>query len=154
MNNELRKHLLELLPGKSAHIDLASALDGFPIDKINERPGGSPHSAWDLLEHIRIAQWDILEFSRNADHTSPDWPDGYWPPGPGTPEAWHHSASQVLADLGSVESMANDGSVDVFKKIEHGDGQTLLREILLIADHNAYHLGQLVLIRRMLEAAK
>ena len=153
MSKDLQHHLLELLPGRSAHIDFESAVKDFPVDKINDRPGGSPHSAWDILEHIRIAQWDILEFSRNPKHKSPEWPDGYWPSQPGTPDDWHRSVGQVTADLHQMMKMAGDHSLDLFAEIPHGSGQTLLREILLLADHNAWHLGQLVLIRRMLEAA-
>jgi uncharacterized damage-inducible protein DinB len=147
----LRKYLLELLEGKSAHIELKKAVDGFPLDEINTQVDSSPHTAWQLLEHIRIAQWDILEFSRNADHESPVWPEGYWPKADGTADKWRESARQVLADLQALQELAHDDSVDLFAPIPHGDGQTLLREILLVADHNAYHLGQLMLVRRMLE---
>lgn len=149
----LRQHLKELLDGKSAHIDLAGVLTDFPVERINERVGGSPHSAWELLEHIRIAQWDILEFSRDAGHKSPKWPNEYWPAGEGTTEDWDRSAKQVLADLEAFRELARDQSLDLFSPIEHGDGQTLLREILLAADHNAYHGGQLMLVRKMLETA-
>lgn len=150
MNDQaLRDHLLELLEGKSAHIDLEGAIADFPLDDINTRVDGSPHSAWQLLEHIRIAQWDILEFCRNADHESPPWPEGYWPKEDGNDESWKISVAQVLADLDSLRELARDS--DLFAPIPHGDGQTVLREILLAADHNAYHLGQLMLVRRMLE---
>jgi hypothetical protein len=151
-DKNLREHLLEFIPGRSAHIDIESALDGFPVDRMNERVGGSPHSAWDLLEHIRIAQWDILEFSRDAKHVSPAWPEGYWPSSPGSAEDWHRSARHVIDDLEAVRKLASES--DLFSRIEHGDGQTILREILLVADHNAYHLGQLMLVRRMLEATQ
>ncbi|MBV9241873.1 MAG: DinB family protein [Acidobacteria bacterium] len=150
-DQQLRKHLIELLEGKSAHIDIDGALADFPLDQINTRVDGSPHTAWQLLEHIRIAQSDILEFSRNAQHESPPWPDGYWPNESGTEESWKISAAQVLADLDSIREMAGDDSTDLFAPIPHGDGQTVLREILLVTDHNAYHLGQLMLVRRMLE---
>jgi len=147
----LRQHLLELLEGESAHIDLESALKDFPLDRINERVGGSPHTAWQLLEHIRIAQADILDFSVNSDYKEMKWPDDYWPNAEGTPEKWNASVAQTLADLQSVRDLISDGSTDLFAKIPHGTGQTILREALLVADHNAYHLGQLVLIRRTLE---
>ena len=147
----LREHLLELLQAKSAHIDFASAVADFPLGEINTSIDGSPHTAWQLLEHIRIAQWDILEFCRNADHESPPWPEGYWPEDKGTDKTWKASVAQVLADLYSFRELAGDDSLDLFAPIPHGDGQTVLREILLVADHNAYHLGQLMLVRRMLE---
>ena len=150
-DHALREHLSELLEGKSAHIDLASVLDGFPVDEINVRVGGSPHTGWELLEHMRIAQWDILEFTTNSKHESPPWPDGYWPAEDGTSETWRASSEQTLAALDELRRLASDESVDLFAPIEHGDGQTVLREILLAADHSAYHLGQLMLVRKMLE---
>ena len=147
----LREHLIELLDGRSAHIDLGSAVKDFPADKINVRVEKAPHSAWDLLEHIRIAQWDILEFSRDAKHRSPDWPDGYWPKKEGATKDWKKSIKQILKDLKTMRDLVADKKTDLYAKIPHGDGQTILREALLIADHNAYHLGQLVLVKKMLE---
>ena len=150
---ELRKHLIELLDGKSAHIDLESAIKDFPADKINVRIEHSPHTAWELLEHIRIAQWDILEFSRDAKHRSPEWPDGYWPKKEGTKNEWKSSVKQILTDLKTMRSLVKDKKNDLYAPFPWGDGQTLLREALLVADHNAYHLGQLVLLKRMLEGS-
>jgi hypothetical protein len=147
----LREHLQELLAGGSAHIDFDKAIDGFPTDHINTRVDGSPHTAWQLLEHIRIAQWDILEFSRDPDHVSPEWPAGYWPVEDGSIDDWQSSAAEVGTGLQSIRNLIADEGTDLFAKIGHGDGQTLLREALLVADHNAYHLGQLILIRRILE---
>ena len=149
----LRDHLLELLEGKSAHIDLESAIKDFPLEKINVRAGDSPHSAWELLEHIRIAQWDILEFSRDAKHKSPDWPDGYWPKRDATKTDWEKSVRQVLKDLKAMQALVKDKKNDLCEQFPWGDGQTLLREVLLMADHNSYHLGQLVLLKKMFEAA-
>lgn len=149
---ELRRHILELLDGGSAHLELASVIRVFPLDKINARVAASPHTPWQLLEHIRIAQWDILEFSRNAEHRSPPWPDGYWPDEDATPETWKASADQTLADLQAMRELIADPSTDLFAQIPHGTGQTVLREAMLVADHTAYHLGQLVLLRKMLEA--
>jgi hypothetical protein len=151
MERELREHLLELLEGTFAHIDLESALDGFPVSEINTRLPNSPHTAWELVEHIRLAQWDILEFSRDAKHVSPDFPDGYWNKEEASPDDWKASAKQVLADLEEMRELVRDKNVDLFAKIAHGEGQTILREVLLVADHNAYHLGQLMLLRRTLE---
>ena len=147
----LREHLTELLLGRSAHIDLEGGVADFPMADINTRVAGSPHTGWQLLEHIRIAQWDILEFSRDANHVSPDWPAGYWPSEEGTADKWQASLYQVRRDLRSMIDLVANENTDLYSKIEHGDGQTILREALLVADHNAYHLGQLVLIKRMLE---
>jgi len=151
MDGKLREHVLELLEGKFAHIDLETALNGFPLSEINTRLPHSPHTAWELLEHIRLAQWDILEFSRNAKHVSPDFPDGYWNKKDGSSDDWKKSVAQVLTDLEAVRKLVTDKDTDLFAEIPHGDGQTILREALLVADHNAYHLGQLMLLRRMLE---
>jgi DinB family protein len=142
---QLRAHLLELLEGKSAHIDIESAVKDFPLDNINTVVDNSPHTAWQLLEHIRIAQWDILEFSRHAKHVSPNWPEGYWPKDKGTAAAWRKSVGKILNDLQAMRDLVADEKNDLYKPFPWGDGQTLLREALLIADHNAYHLGQLLL---------
>lgn len=149
----LRQHLINLLTKAEAHIDLRSALEEYPAELRGRKPKGAPHTPWQLLEHMRIAQWDILEFSLSAKHVSPKWPEGYWPKGeaPPDPKAWGESVRQFLADLDRVCRMAADSKLDLFAKIAHGDGQTYLREVLLVADHNAYHLGQLVMVRRILE---
>ncbi|HEY0428842.1 MAG TPA: DinB family protein [Pyrinomonadaceae bacterium] len=147
----LREHLLELLEGKSAHIALEKVLNEFPSEKINTRIGGAPHTAWELLEHLRIAQWDIVKFSRDARHASPAFPDGYWNKTEGTAEDWRTSVKQILDDLQTMRSLINDEKIDLFAPIEHGTGQTVLREALLVADHNAYHLGQIAFIMRTLE---
>ena len=151
MDAKLREHILELLEGKFAHLDLETALSDFPLSKLNTRVAHSPHTAWELLEHIRLAQWDILEFSRDAKHVSPDFPDGYWNKAEASPADWKKSVKQVVSDLEAMRELIRDKNVDLFAKIPHGDGQTVLREALLVADHNAYHLGQLMLLRRMLE---
>ena len=148
---ELREHLLELLEGKSAHIDLETVLRGFPPDKINTRLENAPHTAWELLEHLRIAQWDIVEFSYRPNHVSPAFPDGYWNKPEGTPEDWEKSVAQVLRDLQTMRDLVSDERVDLLARLAHGDGQTVLREALLVADHNAYHLGQIAFLMRILE---
>jgi len=150
-DKELKNHLIELLDGRSAHIDVESALDGFPLDRINERIPGSPHTAWQLLEHIRIAQWDILDFSVNPGYKEMKWPDDYWPKAEATEEDWARSVEQVLGDLQKMRDLVADPDTDLFKPLDHGQGQTLLREAMLVADHNAYHIGQLVLLRRIFE---
>ena len=147
----LKDHLLELLDSRSAHIDIESALDGFPLDRINDLIPGSPHTPWQLLEHIRLAQWDILDFTVNADYKEVAFPDDYWPTGEGSEADWTTSVKQVLADLERMRELVRDPEANPFKKIEHGNGQTLLREAMLVADHNAYHLGQLMLLRRIFE---
>ena len=152
MDGKLREHILELLEGKFAHIDLESALNDFPRGEINTRLPYSPHTAWELLEHIRLAQWDILEFSRDAKHVSPDFPEGYWNIAEASTDDWERSVEQVLAELQAMRDLVADETVDLFAEIPHGDGQTILREALLVADHNAYHLGQLMLLRRIFEA--
>jgi len=150
----LRNHLVELLIGRNAHVDIESALKGLPAKLRGAKPKGSPHTLWQLLEHIRIAQWDILEFSRNKKHVSPPWPEGYWPKtdAPPSPAAWSKSLKQVRDDLKSMEKLVRNKKSDLFRPIPHGDGQTLLREALLLADHNAYHVGQLVTVRKLLDA--
>jgi hypothetical protein len=136
------------------HADYAQSIKDFPTELRGKRPKGGPHSPWELLEHLRIAQWDILEFSRNGKHDSPKWPEGYWPkyPEPPDDQAWDRSIHQFSHDTDAFCKLIEDESNDLFAKIPHGDGQTLLREALLAADHNAYHLGQFVLVRRMLGA--
>ena len=148
---ELREHLLELLEGKSAHLDLETVLREFPVAEINTRIENAPHTAWELLEHLRIAQSDIVEFSYNAAHVSPDFPAGYWNKSEGTPEDWKRSSGQVLRDLETMRDLVRDENIDLLAKIAHGDGQTVFREALLVADHNAYHLGQIAFLMRTLE---
>jgi hypothetical protein len=152
-SDPLREHVMDLLTKAEAHIDARSTLEEFPVDLRGRKPAGAPHTPWQLLEHMRIAQRDILEFSLNAKHTSPKWPDEYWPhaEAPIDGKAWDNSVKQFLADLDAVCVMVQDSKRDLFAKIAHGDGQTYLREALLVADHNAYHLGQLVMVRRILE---
>jgi hypothetical protein len=149
----VRQHISNLLTKAEAHIDLGEALKNFPNKLRGIKPEGSPHTPWQLLEHIRIAQWDILEFCRSDKHKSPKWPDEYWPrsDAPPSDKAWDKSVKQVLADLEAIQKLIADPKRDLTAKIRHGDGQTLLREALLAADHNAYHLGQLVMVRRILE---
>jgi hypothetical protein len=150
----LRDHLLELLRGGSAHLDFDQAIEGLPPHLRGVRPEGLPHSVWELLEHLRIAQWDILEFSRNPDHASPDWPAGYWPTSPAPPDeaAWERSLAAVRREIREMMDLVADPKTDLSARIPWGDGQTILREALLVADHNAYHLGQIVLVRRLLGA--
>ena len=148
----LRKHLLYLLRGGGAHVSFEKAIAGLPMEARGARPQGLDLTAWRLLEHLRIAQWDILEFSRDAKHVSPSWPSGYWPQTDSPPDAaaWEKSLQAFRADLERMQKLISNPKSDLLARIPHGDGQTLLREALLIVDHNAYHVGQLVLLRRLL----
>jgi hypothetical protein len=154
MNNDqqLREHLLFLLRGGGAHIDFDSVIKDFPIALINQKVERIPYTAWQLLEHMRLAQWDILEFCRNPKHVSPPWPEGYWPDSDSTATArgWKKSIAKLRADLKAMQALLADPKSDLFARINHGDGQTILREVLLVADHNAYHLGVLVTLKRIL----
>jgi hypothetical protein len=149
----LRKHLLDLLRMEGAHLSFDEAVKGFPIELRGAKPKGAPHTPWQLLEHLRIAQWDILDFSRNPDYQEMKWPDDYWPKTEVPPDAaaWDQSVEQFRRDLKAMEKLVSDPSVDLTARIPHGTGQTVLREALLVADHNSYHLGQLVFVRKMLE---
>ena len=155
-SDALRQHLLDLLRGANAHADFDAAVANLPSQLRGKKAAGAPHTAWQLLEHMRIAQWDILEFSRNAKHVSPPWPDGYWPKTAAPPgaSAWNNSVRSFRADLKAMAKLVANPKSDLFARIPHGSGQTLLREALLVADHNAYHIGQLILLRRLLGAWK
>ena len=152
----LRRHVLELLAGGHAHVDLKAALAGLPPKLRGKKPKGADHTAWQLLEHIRIGQWDILEFTRDPKHVSPKWPEGYWPKteAPPSAAAWNASIRKTQADQKVMEKLVASKKTDLLAPIPHGTGQTVLREALLLADHNGYHIGQLVLLRRLLGAWK
>jgi hypothetical protein len=148
----LREHLLYLLGGGGAHIDFETVVKDYPVEIINRKAEHVPYTPWQVLEHMRIAQWDILEFSRDGAHISPPWPEGYWPSPDAVADeaAWNSSIEAFRADLKAMKSLVEDPSTDLFAQIEHGDRQTILREVLLVADHNAYHLGVLVTLKRIL----
>ncbi len=152
---ELRQQLAAFLDGKHAHADFDTVVAAWPPSLVGQRPAGAPYTPWQILEHMRIAQSDILNFSLNPGHVSPSWPDGYWPasesPAPGE---WEKSVAAYRRDLQHLRKLALDPRQDLFRPIPHGSGQTLLREILLAADHNSNHLGQLVLLRRLQGAWK
>jgi DinB superfamily len=150
----LRQHLIKLLKGGDAHADFDSVLKDFPVELRGKTPRGAEHSPWELLEHLRIAQWDILDFSRNPDYKSMEWPKEYWPgiDAPPDAKAWDKSIHAFHEDLKAMCALVEDEKTDLYAKIPHGDGQTILREALVVADHNSYHLGQLVLLRRLLGA--
>lgn len=150
----LRDHLVYLLRGGGAHLDFEAAVADLAPELRGAKPAGLPHTPWRLLEHMRIAQWDILEFCRDARHVSPEFPDGYWPAHDAPPDAhaWDRSLQAFRADLLAMQDLVADPATDLFAPISYGQGQTLLREALLVADHNAYHLGQLVVVRRLVGA--
>jgi hypothetical protein len=150
----LREHVLYLVEGGGAHVKFDEVIAGIPPKLRGQEAAGLPHSLWMLLEHLRIAQWDILEFSRNPKHVSPKWPEGYWPrtATPPNAAAWNTSIKNFRKDLKATQSLVKNPKTDLFARIPWGDGQTILREALLVADHNAYHLGQMLDTRRLLGA--
>jgi hypothetical protein len=154
-DKSLRKHLIKMLEGGEAHATFDDAVAKMPVALQGKIPTGAEHSPWQLLEHLRIAQWDILEFAINPKHKSPKWPEGYWPKAaPPDEKSWDKSVQAFRSDMKRFTKLLADDSTDLFAKIPHGDGQTILRQALLAGDHNAYHLGQLVLVRRLLGAWK
>jgi hypothetical protein len=156
MSDPVREQVVKLLEGGQAHVTFDAVVKNFPAKLRGAKPEGAPHTAWELLEHMRIAQWDILEFSRHAKHVSPKWPEGYWPKTekPPSDEAWTASIARIKKDLADMQKLVEDPKTDLYAKIPHGTGQNILRESLLVADHNSYHIGQLLLLRRLLGAWK
>ena len=154
MNHDasLREHLRELLTKANAHVDFDRAIADLPVEARGARHPSVPHTPWRLVEHLRIAQWDILQFCLDPDHVSPEYPEGYWPEGDAPPDAdaWDRSVDGFQTDLTAMVDLATNPATDLFAPLPHGDGQTVLREALLVADHNAYHVGQLVVVRRLL----
>lgn len=141
--------LIKLMRGGSAHIGLKDALKGLPADARGDKPAKLPYSIWQLVEHIRIAQWDMLQFCLDANHQSPKWPDDYWPKetAPADDKAWQNSLKQIDDDLEQfIELLRKE---DIYKKLPHGNGQSILREVLQVADHTAYHISEIVIIRRL-----
>jgi len=144
-------HILKLMSFEGAHVGFDETVRRWPVALRGRRIPGTSHTAWQLLEHLRIAQWDILEFSRNAKHVSPPWPEGYWPhsDAPSSDAAWKKSVAAFRRDLEAMKGLVSKaGEARLYAPIPHGDGQTLLREALLVADHNSYHLGQLMMLRK------
>jgi hypothetical protein len=150
LDQPLRAQLLDLLNGGQAHATFDAAMGDWPLQLAGVKVANFPHTAWMLLEHMRIGQWDILEFSRNPKHVSPKWPEEYWPTldAPPDEKAWTASMAAFKKDLKSLVQLVGNRNTDLFARIPWGDGQTILREALLVADHNAYHLGQLVMLRK------
>jgi hypothetical protein len=150
----LREQLRKVFDWHEAHADWKQALAGLDPAHRGVRPAGSPHSVWDLLEHVRLGQRDILDFTVNPKHVSPDWPAGYWPKtlAPADDAAWEKSVGEFFHDLKEMEKLVSNPRTDLFARLPHGTGHTFLRQVLLLVDHNSYHLGQLVLVRRLLSA--
>lgn len=149
-----RTQLLALLQGGNAHMPFEDAVADFPLERINEMPPGVPYSLWHLLEHLRIAQWDILEFTRNPAHVSPDFPEGYWPPPHVEADAlqWQRTIGQFQADLRAMAEIVADPATDLYADLPHAPGYSILREVLVLADHNAYHIGELAILRQVMGA--
>ncbi|TDH25238.1 DinB family protein [Segetibacter sp. 3557_3] len=152
-HNPVVQQLISLLTEGQAHATIEHILKDLPFEHAGIVPDGLPYSIWQLVEHIRIAQWDILEFSRDAKHQSPKWPDEYWPAetAPTDEQTWHYAIAMIKRDRDTFISLLTEPNVDLYTPFEHGSGQNLFREALLIADHNSYHLGQLVILRRLLQ---
>ena len=153
MNDEsLRNHVVELLDGGHAHATFDTVIKNIPAELRGEVPRGLPHSAWMLLEHMRLAQWDILDFSVNPKYKAMKWPVDYWPKTPAPPDAaaWEKSIKLFRDDLERMKKLVSDPKIDLFKKLAWGKGQTILREALLVANHNSHHLGQMIDVRRLL----
>lgn len=153
-DKQVRDQLLALLQGGDAHMTFDEAVANFPRDRVNTRLPHVPYTLWHLLEHLRIAQWDILEFIRNPRYVSPPWPEGYWPAieAQADEAAWEKTLASFRADLQSLEEIVADPSVNLYTPIPHANGQNILREILVVADHNAYHLGEFAALRQVMEA--
>jgi len=151
----LRLHLVNLLNGNEAHITFDKVTKDYPFDIVCMEAPGMPYTAWQIMEHMRIAQWDILNFSISSEHVSPDFPDGYWPEKatPNQEQDWIDSVDIFKAELEEMKNLARNPEVDLFAPIPHGTGQTILREINVVADHNSYHLGQLMLIKKMFQVS-
>ena len=152
----MRTLLANALDWGAAHADFDAAVKDFPAALQGRRVEGLPYSAWEILEHLRLAQHDILDFSRNPKYKEMKWPEAYWPASPEPPDdtAWEKSVAAFRRDRRALQKLAADPKITLQKRIPHGDGQTYLREILLVIDHNAYHVGELVMLRRLLGAWK
>ncbi|MDB4920883.1 DinB family protein [Mucilaginibacter sp.] len=146
----LVSELTKLLLGGNAHASFQDAIKGLNPRLRGVKPDNMPYSIWQLVDHIRIAQWDMLQFSKDADHKSPNWPDEYWPKEsePAGDDAWNGSIEQIESDLDEFIELLEHSNI--YQPLEHGVGQTILSEALQIADHNSYHIGEIVAVRRIL----
>lgn len=146
----LTNELIKLLEGRGAHATLKDALANVPADMRGVKPNNLPYSIWQLAEHIRIAQWDMLEFCKDSSHKSPKWPDGYWPEesSPADDATWEKTIEEINTDQNEFIALLK--SEDIYARLPHGTGQSILREALQIADHTAYHTAEIILLRRLL----
>jgi DinB superfamily len=153
VDDVVREQLLALLRGGNAHMPFDEAVAGFPLAHINDHPPHVPYTPWHLLEHLRIAQWDILEFIRNPAHVSPPWPEGHWPAreARADAQAWAGTIAAFQADLQALQALVADPTTDLSAPLPHAPGYTILREILVVADHNAYHIGEFAILRQVME---
>ena len=143
-----RSHLLAALRGNVAHLSFEETVKNFPESHYNEKIPGVQYSSWDVLEHMRIGQWDILDFIINPEYQSIEWPDGYWPKEKGGVKKWNGSVDDFLIDRKKLEDMVNDASIDLFSPIPHAPDYTVFKEITLVISHNSYHLGQILTMRK------
>ncbi len=152
-DKEIRKQLLSLLQGGNAHMGFDQAIADFPLDRINTHALDISYTPWRLLEHMRIAQWDILEFIRHPDHVSPEWPEGYWPSSEAQADEsqWRETINQFQSDLHALEGIVRDPGTDLYAPFPQGEEYNVLREVLLVADHNAYHIGEFALLRQVMD---
>ena len=151
-NETLVSHLINLLDKENAHVSLEKALKDIPFDLLGKKPNGLPYSIWQLAEHVRISQFDILEFSRNPEYKSPEWPEGYWPAEtkPKSEDEWNKCLQQIKKDGDSFIELLKNNPDKLYEPFMYGEGQTLLREALVLADHNSYHTGEIIVLRRLL----
>lgn len=149
-DDTIRKHLLASLQGRNAHLSFEQTIKDFPDNYYNKKIPGIQYSCWDLLEHLRIAQWDILDFILNSKYQSKTWPDAYWPKDEGNKEKWKNSVKNFLNDRKELETMLEDNAIDLYGPILHAQDYTIFREIVIVIDHNSYHTGQLLSLRRAL----
>jgi len=151
-NSYMRKELVRLLRSGGAHASFDDIVSGFSVKHRGLKPAGAPHTAWQLLEHMRIAQWDIVEYTRNPEHVSPEFPAGYWPTADAPPDAkaWNASIAAFKKDLRSMQQLVEDTKNDLFATLTHANGATIFGQALLVVDHNSYHLGQLMTVRKSL----
>lgn len=149
----VRQHLLQLLQGGNAHMSFDEAVANFPVEHMNTMPPNVSYTPWHLLEHLRITQWDILEFIRDSQHKSPSWPEGYWPApnAQADQEMWEQTIKAFRSDHQALEQIVLDRSVNLYEPLPHGSGQTVLTEILVVSDHNAYHIGEFAILRQVMQ---